>query len=506
MTVAVADNAKSNNNAVLAIFFGQFGIGLMHTTFMFYYVKVFLNIFQVNEYWFNWSQLLFLIWNAINDPLFGYLQDVGGTWMKDRGKIFTYFGPFLVLSFLITWFPWRSAPNSPPYVEGLHLIVSLFLYDAFFSCIGVAWSALYSDSTRDHRKRVRGIKYAQLASLCSVNVITVTEKMSHSLENFGAFQFICIGMGIISLCCLYMAGHLGGASLRGSGGVPLPSGHRLLRAEDDKDQDDDGTSDDSDGCGLLGEKEAKLAAIDSDGTDTWQWARVAELTKQLVSAKDFQCIVFTNFIHILRSVSHMNFAVIATDILIPQTVLPKGSWQLSAFFAVCTLLPQIIVITNDKFLLRKGTYRVMMYGLLASVCSAFLYALSASPLVIILFMVLDSVTVHAIAPLFNILFSEFIEDDKQRYARKNPVSSLVFSLNALFTKPAISIAPVVIVYLLNQNGYELYRSKGHISDQLRVCMARVLFVIPLLLGTVELLAFRHYSLRHKHRPTSALPI
>ncbi|KAL3074887.1 hypothetical protein niasHS_014332 [Heterodera schachtii] len=74
----------------------------------------------------------------------------------------------------------------------------------------IAWSALYSDSTRDHRKRVRGIKYAQLASLCSVNVITVTEKMSHSLENFGVFQFICIGIGIISLCCLYMAGHLGG--------------------------------------------------------------------------------------------------------------------------------------------------------------------------------------------------------------------------------------------------------------------------------------------------------
>ncbi|KAL3074935.1 hypothetical protein niasHS_014380 [Heterodera schachtii] len=187
---------------------------------------------------------------------------------------------------------------------------------------------------------------------------------------------------------LYMAGHLGGASLRG-GGVPLPSGHRLLRAEEDKD--DDGISD---GGGLLGEKEDKLAAIDCDGTDTWQWARVAELTKQLISAKDFQCIVFTNFIHILRSVSHMNFAVIATDILIPQTMLPKGSWQLSAFFAVCTLLPQLL------------NSRIFFYSE-------------------------KIVTVHAIAPLFNILFSEFIEDDKQRYARKNPVSSLVFSLNAL---------------------------------------------------------------------------
>jgi len=53
-----------------------------------------------------------------------------------------------------------------------------------FSCIGVAWSALYSDTTRDHRKRVKGIKFAQLASLCSVNVITIIEKVSGSLEVF----------------------------------------------------------------------------------------------------------------------------------------------------------------------------------------------------------------------------------------------------------------------------------------------------------------------------------
>lgn len=151
---------QRNSSYVLAIFLGNFGLGLLHTAFNFYYVKVilyplqfhrfiflqvFLNIFQVNEYWFNLAQLLFLIWNAINDPLFGYLQvgiyselffnlnsqDVGGTWMQSRARIFTYFGPFFVISFLITWFPWGNK-DSPPYVEGLHLIVSLFFYDAFF--------------------------------------------------------------------------------------------------------------------------------------------------------------------------------------------------------------------------------------------------------------------------------------------------------------------------------------------------------------------------------------
>lgn len=29
---------------------------------------------RISNYWFNVAQIVFLIWNAINDPLFGYFQ------------------------------------------------------------------------------------------------------------------------------------------------------------------------------------------------------------------------------------------------------------------------------------------------------------------------------------------------------------------------------------------------------------------------------------------------
>lgn len=41
---------------------------------MFYYVKVYINQFHVDTKWFNVAQTLFMFWNTINDPLFGYLQ------------------------------------------------------------------------------------------------------------------------------------------------------------------------------------------------------------------------------------------------------------------------------------------------------------------------------------------------------------------------------------------------------------------------------------------------
>nr|CAD2147283.1 unnamed protein product [Meloidogyne enterolobii] len=433
---------QRNSSYVLAIFLGNFGLGLLHTAFNFYYVKVFLNIFQVNEYWFNLAQLLFLIWNAINDPLFGYLQG------KDFYLFWTFFC-HLFLDYLVS----LGNKDSPPYVEGIHLIVSLFFYDAFFSCIGVAWSALYSDTTRDHRKRVKGIKFAQLASLCSVNVITITEKVSGSLEKFEIFQYVCVTLATISLCCLFLTGWLANTQRDNKTDV----NENLM----DKDE--------------LGRK-----------------------MKQVLSSKDFQYVVFTNFVHTCRTTAHMNFASIATDILIPQSILPKGSLQLSAFFAACTVIPQLLVIFNDKLLLRSGAYLVYFYGIIASICSTILYIFSSNPYAVLLFMLVDSITVHSTSPLFNILLSEVIEEDKIRYSRKNPISSLIFSLNALIVKPAISIAPVIIVFLLNRNGYTLYQKEQIRSLELRSCMANVIFSTPLILGALEYWIFRRYSLRHKH--------
>ena len=165
----------------------------------------------------------------------------------------------------------------------------------------------------------------------------------------------------------------------------------------------------------------------------------------------------------------MNFAAIATDILVPQSIMAKGSAQLSGFFAVCTLLPQVLSLQprnllqifpfNFRFwsspmtscccvegyashicsdfalkpiVIPSKAYRMFMYGCLASICSSALYFFSASPYVVILFMLIDrwpiefryasiacwfSITVHATSPLFNILLSEVIEEDRARNAR-----------------------------------------------------------------------------------------
>ena len=86
------------------------------------------------------------------------------------------------------------------------------------------------------------------------------------------------------------------------------------------------------------------------------------MSREIVVEKDFLRIIAANFLHnarylknylrasrnlFLRSVAHLNFASIATEILIPQTILPKGSLSLSIFYGICTLGPQVFYLKKN---------------------------------------------------------------------------------------------------------------------------------------------------------------
>ena len=97
---------KQLDQTALALSASSFATTIMHTTLMFYYVKVFLNLYGISEEWFQFTQAIFLVWNAVNDPLLGYIVDhVPCSVHKTRRHTILYGAPVFALSFLIPWFP-----------------------------------------------------------------------------------------------------------------------------------------------------------------------------------------------------------------------------------------------------------------------------------------------------------------------------------------------------------------------------------------------------------------
>ena len=79
---------------------------------------------------------------------------------------------------------------------------------------------------------------------------------------------------------------------------------------------------------------------------------------------------------------------------------------------------------------------------------------------------------------------------------------MVFGINALITKPAQSIAPMVTLAYLNRHGYEALSSPDTSpavnSDAVTGAMFFLMTVTPCIVGVIQFLAWSMYSIRTSH--------
>ena len=77
----------------------------------------------------------------------------------------------------------------------------------------------------------------------------------------------------------------------------------------------------------------------------------------------------------------------------------------------------------------------------------------------------------------------------------------MFGYNALFTKPAQSLAPMMIVEMLSRNNYQdkvaQDMSASEVSD-LKSAMFMTACVIPIVIGVLQIAVWRPFSIRDSH--------
>eukprot|EP00118_Oscarella_pearsei_P017705 m.177704 g.177704 ORF g.177704 m.177704 type:complete len:262 (+) comp39167_c1_seq20:222-1007(+) len=140
-----------------------------------------------------------MVWNAVNDPVFGWLQDSSKLpCIRQRHLAILYGAPLFVLSFLLPWFPW-SGESSPGWVTGIHLILSLWLYDAMFTYVLLAQCALFTEISLDNNERHTVLKFSQVGSILGATSVFWCELISQNLHYMVRFQICCVVIACVSL-------------------------------------------------------------------------------------------------------------------------------------------------------------------------------------------------------------------------------------------------------------------------------------------------------------------
>ena len=297
----------------LAYAVSAIGSSSMHQIFQFYYIKVFVNMYHIPEAWFQATQVIFMIWNTINDPLFGYCQD-NYDWkiVKSRRHTILYGAPLFAISFLVPWFPWGdySLGNTSPYrgvLVGLHLLIALSFYDTLFTFVLLARCALFTEMSQKHNDRVRLIRYDQTARVLASCSIYFCEAFSNHLEDFRKFQIMTVLVALLAWACLsYTGKHC----------------HTEYELQQIKSMTKAESADD----------------LDEKYSNNSQYS-IWRLTWQILTQPNFFFFVTTNFCQEFHFTFLVNFTAIICDRLVPDTLL-SSQWR-SFFYGFFMIFPQV---------------------------------------------------------------------------------------------------------------------------------------------------------------------
>ncbi|KAF3814201.1 hypothetical protein GH733_017817 [Mirounga leonina] len=137
----------------------------------------------------------------------------------------------------------------------------------------------------------------------------------------------------------------------------------------------------------------------SESEQDLPWTSVVSLMRQILTQKNFRLFLIMNFLQVFHLTFFNNFMMIFADNLIPKDVLPSSIR--SIMYGAGFICPQ-------SWLKKFGYYKIILIS----------FYLEGTASIVML-----------------------------------PLSSMVFGINALFTKPAQSLAPMMILSKLKEYGY-----------------------------------------------------
>uniref|UniRef100_A0A673I5G1 Major facilitator superfamily domain containing 13A n=1 Tax=Sinocyclocheilus rhinocerous TaxID=307959 RepID=A0A673I5G1_9TELE len=197
-----------------AVLYGSLAlfISILHNVFLLYYVETFVSVYKIDKMSFWLGETVFLIWNSLNDPLFGWLSDRSFLSSPQSGSQITSpevvlkrlqalsrSGPLFALSFLAFWVAWTW--------PGLQFLICLCLYDGFLTVVDLNHNALLADLAVSAHDRTRLNFHSSLFSaMGSLSVF-----LSYSFwnkENFYSFRLFCVTLATLSMLGFFVVSRL----------------------------------------------------------------------------------------------------------------------------------------------------------------------------------------------------------------------------------------------------------------------------------------------------------
>lgn len=346
----------------------------------------------LNATYIGLAATIYAIWNAFNDPLFGYITDRTRSKHGRRIPYMRFTAPFLALTFILVWF---APPQAGQQTLFWWMLITMLLYDTFYTIIGLVYSALLPEVTESDAQRndlqISSSLFGMLGTLLGFLIPDLVRPKTAG-DSFVPMYIAMIVVGLVSMVLIMI------------------TTYRV--------------------------KERPEFTVVDDPLPFW------DAIKFTFTSKSFIILVLANFMSIL-----MSSLLLGSIFYLADYVL---GWPAILLLA-CLFVPLIIGIPLTT-VFRKAFGVVVAQQVLLAIAGVALIAIAVVPSGIIpVCIVIAGLGLSGPQTLTNVLFAQVADEDEVRTGVRR--EGAFFGVNALITKPAQSIAIWIIPFILERTNF-----------------------------------------------------
>ncbi|KAM5142183.1 transmembrane protein 180 isoform 1-T5 [Mantella aurantiaca] len=470
-----------------AVLYGSlsFFLSVLHNVFLLYYVDTFVSVYKIDKLSFWIGETVFLVWNSLNDPLFGWLSDHVFLSTKQssvdistpevvlkRLRALGRNGPLFALSFLAFWVSWAH--------PGLQFLICLCLYDSFLTMIDLNHNALLADLAVSAVERTRlnfhCSLFSAIGSLSVFASYTVWNK-----KDFFSFRIFCVVLAAVSALGFTVSTWLLKQRFQTGGNTV-------------SDQD------------ILKELYVEESSVSPEKKIT-----LLEYLRQLSRHRNFLWFVCMNLVQVFHCHFNSNFFPLFLEHLLSDRIsISTGSFLLGISY----IAPHL----NNMYFLslcqKHGVYCVVRWLFIIKLVLSVLMLLAGPDQIYLLciFIASNRVFTEGTCKLLNLVITDLVDEDFVLNRRKQAASALMFGMVNLVTKPGQTFAPLIGTWLLCvYTGYDIFQrdamnnistepqmdSSQVLSTTLRQGCFYLLVFIPITCALLQIFTWSHFTLHGK---------
>lgn len=371
---------------------GSLGASLPAQVFSTWVIFFYVDRLKLPAAWMALAWLFYGIWNALNDPLFGYFSDrTKSRW--GRRIPYILFGTIpLALVFYLIWIPPFTAANL--LYLFLYMVLIIFLYDSLYTLVILNWTALYPEMFPTLKDR------ASVSALRQVfGLVGIIGGVALAPLVYGSLGWPAMGLifGTITAFSLFI-------SLLGSKERP----------------------------GYIGEPLNILPAL-----------KFTLLNRSFLTYVLYSLLVQFTFVLIMASIPFYT-----------KYVLGLGEMETSLLFLSCFLVALISLYPWSKVTVRLGARQVAMAAAILFGLSLIPTAFVSTFLSGVVFFAFIGIGLGGLILILDVLLAQVIDEDKIKTGVRR--EGVYFGVHALFIRLGISLQGLTMGLVLTRSGYDAH--------------------------------------------------